>query len=168
MARQMSGSAKTFYINLTIKLTVLLGGILLAGHFNPDFRLDETIEVAGIDIFDNIDTASGLFALFFGMFAVIGYIEGRYAWDKSDTSIQTGFKVGSLGAMLGFIIMAGGIGFAFEELFLGEDFKDLNFWKSVYLAVGVLILFWLGKEEFLFSKRSVDIIYGKREVAFGG
>ena len=167
MTRSMSGHAKVWYANLVFKITVLLGGLLMAFHFYPDYRFDQTVMLGNYDLFSNIDTTSGLFAIFFGMFAVIGYIEGRYAWDRSEPSMISGVKLGGIGAMVGFIIMAGGIGFAVEELFIGQDFKDLNWWKGVYLFFGVVILIWLGKEELIFNKRSVDMIYGKTNAIFG-
>ena len=161
MARQMGAPAKVWYINITIKMTVIIGGLLLAGHFNPDFRIDGTIDAFGLDLFGNIDTNASLHALFFGMFAVIGYVEGRYAWDNSGKKYVGNREVteGSLGAFMGFIIMGIGLIFVAEELFVGADFTDLNWVKSVYLMIGAVLLVWLAREEIFRPKRTQKLLY---------
>ena len=165
----MNAGARVYYVNLAVKLTVILGGLLLATHFNEDWKIDQSIVVGGYDLFQNINTESGIFAIFFGIFAVVGWIEGKYAWDSSG-KIAVGEKqvtLGNLGAFVAFALMLFGIVYAVEELFVGDDNNDwLNDMKSYYFLAGVIVFFWLGKEEFIFSRRALNQIYGKVESAY--
>ena len=163
----MDGDLKLFYLNLSIKVFILLGGIWLALHFHPEFRLDSgnILQVFGQGLFPNVDTETALISLFFGIFAIIGFIEGKYAWSKSDDNIYGTGKVGNLGAIIGFGLMIVGFIVIVEELFIADDYVQLNEFKSWYFIIATILFFWLGKEEFIYSRSTIRAI--KEKTNFG-
>jgi len=144
----MESGLKTYYTNLVIKLTVLVGGIWLAIGFNPDWKIDTAGMLSAFGwSFPALETESVLFALWFGLYGIIGLIETKYYHAQ---------KAGSVALVLTVPLMLAGFGFAVEEIFINQDFNDMNWWKAVYLGFGTAVYFWLGKDEFVSIRKAKE------------